>query len=92
VDALLTVIGILGLGALLIAVWVFASAAKRYVSGENARAEIEALQSDLSPYRPWVERDTSDRRKTPTNVFPIMVNGMMIEADRRKSPERRRAA
>lgn len=91
-DALLTVIGILGLGALLIAVWVFASAAKRYVTGEDVRAEMEALQSDLSPYRQWVDREPKDRRKTPANVFPITVNGVTIREDRRRNPDRRRAA
>ena len=91
-DLLLTIIGILGLGAFLIAVWVFASAAKRYVTGEDVRAEMEAMQSDLSPYRHWVNRDKTDRRKTPCNVFPITVDGVTIREDRRRKPDRRRAA
>lgn len=91
-DELLTIIGILGLGALLIAVWVFASAARRYVTGEDVRAEMEAMQSDLSPYRHWVDRENADRRQTPCNVFPITVNGAVIREDRRRQSDRRRVA
>lgn len=91
-DVVLTIIGILGLGALAIAVWVFAAAAKRYVTGEDIREEMQALQSDLSPFRHWVDRADDDRRqKTPPNVFPITVNGKVIREDRRKGNRRRSA-
>jgi hypothetical protein len=92
-DIILTVIGILGLGALLIAAWVFASAAKRYVTGEDLREEMEALQSDLSPYRHWVERERTDRRqRPPPNVFPITIKGTQIQHDRRRTNDRRQVA
>ena len=54
------------------------------------RAEMEAIQSDLSPYRLWVDRQKSDRRQNPNNVFPIMVNGEVIREERRKNSDRRR--
>jgi len=94
VDTLLTAIAVLGGGALLIASWVFASAARRYLSGDDLREEYEALQSDLSPYRRnWITRSGNDRRRRPApNVFPITVNGVVVEHDRRKHPDRRRAA
>ena len=61
-DTLLTIIAILGLGALLIAAVIFVAAARRYVSGESQHLESEALRSDLSPYRRnWAQRSHRDR-------------------------------
>jgi hypothetical protein len=93
-DVLLTVIAVLGLGALLIAAWVFATAAKRYLSGEERRAELEALESEFSPFRrEWTERHGEDRRQRPSpRIFPITVNGERIDQDRRVNPDRRRGA
>ncbi|MDP5071603.1 MAG: hypothetical protein NWQ45_11945 [Congregibacter sp.] len=92
-DLFLSIIGILALGAFLIAAWVFASAAKRYVTGEELRAETVSRDSDLSPYSQWTDRASNDRRKNPrTNVFPITVDGVLIHADRRSQTDRRRAA
>ena len=91
-DTFLTIIGVLGLGALVIAAYVFANAAKRYVNGDTLRSEMEAMESDLSPYRHWEERATRDRRQNSGPVqFPLNVNGGVIEFDRRKG-DRRRAA
>ena len=91
-DTLLSVIGLLGLGALIISAYIFASAAKRYVSGESLQAEMDAMDSDLSPYRHWADRSKNDRRKNSEEVeFPLAVNGKVIEFDRRKG-DRRRAA
>ena len=93
-DALLTVIGVLGLGALIISACVFAAAARRYVTGETHRAQADALESDLSPYRrTWVERAPRERRTQRDPIlFPIDLNGMRIDRDRRMNPDRRRAA
>jgi hypothetical protein len=93
-DTVLTVIGILGLGALIIAAWVFVSAAKRYVTGEDLREEMEAMKSDLSPYKHWVDRSRKDRRKDDSDSvhFPLNINGMLIKEDRRQHSDRRRAA
>lgn len=89
-DELLTIIGVLGLGALLIAAVVFASAAKRFVTGEDLLEDMEAMQSDLSPYKNWQNRASQDRRKNhDDNVFPMSVNGVVIEEDRRMRPDRR---
>lgn len=93
-DTLLGVIAVLGTGALVISAWVFASAARRYVSGEDEREEYAALDSDLSPYRrEWVSRSGGDRRRNPgPTVFPITVNGERIDRERRVNPDRRRSA
>jgi hypothetical protein len=92
-DTLLTVIGVLGLGAFLIAAWVFASAAKRYVTGEDLREEMEAMQSDLSPYKHWVDRAKQDRRQDSSSPsFPMTIDGILIKEDRRQRSDRRNAA
>lgn len=92
-DVILNVISVLGLGAFLIAAWVFGSAAKRYVSGENLLEEMAALESDLSPYRHWKDRADSDRRRPgQSNVFPMMIRGVVITEDRRRRGDRRSAA
>ena len=94
VATVLTLIAVLGGGALLIATWVFANAARRYVNGDDVRDEYLALQSDLSPYRRnWVTRANSDRRRNRNPaIFPITVNGVRIDKDRRVNPDRRRVA
>lgn len=92
-DLIVNVISVLGLGAFLIAAWVFGSAAKRYVSGENLLEETAALESDLSPYRHWQDRSSTDRRRpAQSNVFPMMVRGELISEDRRSRGDRRNAA
>ncbi|WP_008294373.1 hypothetical protein [Congregibacter litoralis] len=99
-EVLLTVIGILGLGAFLIAAWVFVSAAKRYITGEDLREELEAMQSDLSPYSSrtersggqFKERSGKDRRQHHANVFPLKIDGVVIDRDRRVHNDRRRVA
>lgn len=85
---------VLGLGAALIAVWVFAASAKRYITGEDLREEMQAMQSDLSPYRHWVDRAERDRRQSESEGeiacrFPRTIDGVMVRKDRRKSNERR---
>ncbi|MFK7829069.1 MAG: hypothetical protein AB8B57_04745 [Congregibacter sp.] len=92
-DLALGVFGILGLGAALIAAYVFAAAAKRYITGEDLREEMQAMQSDLSPYRHWVDRSDNDRRMPREEaVFPITVNGVLIREDRRRAIDRRNVA
>lgn len=92
-DALLTIIAVLGFGALIISAFVFISAAKRYVTGEDLQDELQAVNADLPQYRPWVERSKTDRRQnTEPVLFPITVQGMYVAEDRRKLPDRRRAA
>jgi len=93
-DTLLAAIAVLVLGALIISACVFAASARRYVTGETHRAQAEALESDLSPYRrTWVERAPRERRAQNDPVaFPIDLDGMRIDRDRRMNPDRRRAA
>lgn len=100
-DTLLAVIAFLGLGALLIAAFVFASAARRYVGGGSARdsareqAQDNREAGDPGPPRDpqWHRRSRDDRRRNTEPVrFPILVDGQLISADRRRGERRRNLA
>ncbi|MEM1144145.1 MAG: hypothetical protein AAF671_07865 [Pseudomonadota bacterium] len=96
-DTLLTIAGILGVGALLISVWVFLSAARRYVSDSELEAEFVASDDltalDELAHRHYNPRSPDDRRKNANVVtFPATINGVFVERDRRHLPDRRRSA
>lgn len=82
----LTIIAVLGLGALLISVVIFTVAARRYVSEDDS--EPLGLVADSGrDYRP---RNREDRRQSrPPVMFPITVDGELIPQDRRQRPDRR---
>ncbi|MEM1189251.1 MAG: hypothetical protein AAGI72_12035 [Pseudomonadota bacterium] len=92
-DTILSVIGVLGLGALVIAVSVFVSAARRKEPSVDNDGSFTVQDSEFNPYRQWVERAPGDRRQNPQPVlFPITLNGVLIPADRRVRADRRRVA
>lgn len=92
-DILLSIIGVLGVGALVISAYVFVGAAKRYVSGEDLQDEMVAMQADLPPRRHWIERAEADRRQnTQPVLFPITIDGVFVPEDRRVQSDRRRVA
>tara|TARA_R110002072_G_scaffold69570_5_gene168738 strand:+ start:8355 stop:8576 length:222 start_codon:yes stop_codon:yes gene_type:complete len=71
---------------MLISAYVFMVAARNYVSedeGQHGRERQHFKQ---------IARNTEDRRSGVTVSFPLMVNGILIEHDRRVSADRRRAA
>lgn len=85
-GTVLTGIAVLGLGALLVSVYVFTAAARNFVSDDDSR--------DMQP-EPGVlvsinARSGDDRRKsTPVTLFPLTINGVVIPEDRRHLPDRR---
>ncbi len=88
-DVILIILGVLGFGAIIIAAYVFTVAARNYVSDEHNLQR----RNDVSPTgRPHVERSPVDRRSGQPVEFPLTINGMVIPEDRRRSPERRKAA
>jgi hypothetical protein len=82
-DVVLVTLGILGVGAIVVATYVFVGAARNYVSEEPI-----ALRG--SAENPMVERFGGDRRCGQQVTFPLMVNSILIEKDRRILPDRRR--
>ncbi|MEO1080707.1 MAG: hypothetical protein AAFY29_14210 [Pseudomonadota bacterium] len=92
-DTILSVIGVLGLGAFVIALWVFVSAARRKEPSLDNEGRFSSRDSEFNPYRQWVERAPGDRRQNPQPVlFPITLNGVLIPTDRRVRADRRRPA
>jgi len=91
-NIVLLVLGVLGLGAVLIAAYVFTVAARSYVSEEQNLdvTNIESAEPD-DEKRAYVVRSIQDRRQfTGKVVFPLRLpSGNMIEMDRRRGQDRR---
>jgi len=88
-DVVLITLGVLGMGAVLVSAWVFMVAARNYVTEEPEDFRSASRRSaDVKQ----VERSATDRRRGQPVTFPLMVNGILIEKDRRVLPERRKAA
>lgn len=86
-EAILTLVGVLGLGALLISVYVFAVAARKFVSDEQKN--VRQLSSQSASNDSWIPRDCSDRRQNLSRVqFPLRVEGQLVLHDRRKGDRR----
>jgi len=85
-NAVLLILGVLGFGAVVISAYVFTVAARNYVSDDDNTEESLSHTSHSNQYIP---RAQSDRRQISVTSFPITVNGMTIDSDRRKLPDRR---
>lgn len=86
-EAILTFVGVLGLGALLISVYVFAVAARNFVSEDESRRVQYA--SNRGGSSGWIPRSREDRRQNRKPVeFPIRVNGELVLHDRRRGERR----
>ena len=85
-DTILILLGVLGFGAIIIAVHVFlvGSEAYGYRLGEDA--------DDSSAGIGFRERSSQDRRSGLLVVFPLLINDTLLEKDRRSLADRRRAA
>ena len=88
-DTVLLIIGVLGLGAIVIAAYVFVVASRNYVS-ESDLPEQKAPTPATS--RSFIDRNVRDRREVSRSDFPMTVNGMLIPVERRIMPDRRLAA
>ena len=86
-DTVLLIFGVLGLGAMVIAAYVFTVSARNYVSEDRSRGSRNA-EAD-SPSSNHIMRSEFDRRQQKPQSFPITVNGVLIEDDRRTFPDRR---
>jgi len=90
-NTVLLILGILGIGAILIAAYVFTVAARNYVSDANVDELRDGNQD--SPKRLYVVRSNQDRRQhTGVADFPLqLVSGELVEFDRRRDDDRRSA-
>jgi len=88
-DEVLTLLAFLASGAIVVSAWVGVTTLQRR-RRENNNGNDLMMNSEFSPYRPWVERSPHDRRQGPQPVlFPIRLNGQMIMEDRRVRADRR---
>jgi hypothetical protein len=85
-DVVLTILGIMGFGAIVISTYVFTVAARNYVSDDHKRFRGNPLES--APHQ-LVARNPTDRRSGRAVTFPLAVNGILIANDRRTLPDRR---
>ena len=85
-DAVLVILGIMGLGAIVVSAYVFTVAARNYVSEDHRRYTHGTNPAD------FVERNPVDRRSGRPVTFPLTVNGILIAHDRRVLPDRRAPA
>ena len=91
-DTVLIILGVLGLGAIAIAAYVFTAAARKYVSN-NHHQERRGGGAAPSENQPRIDRSGTDRRQQASvQPFPITVNGVLVEEDRRHILDRRLAA
>lgn len=87
-NTVLLILGILGIGAILIAAYVFTVAARNYVSDANSSLESKGEEDRL-----YVVRSNQDRRQfTGKADFPLTLpTGEVIQFDRRTHGDRRAA-
>lgn len=86
-DAVLITLGVLGVGAILISVYVFTVAARTYVSNDDRHARSKALRR--APKFTEKRTGPSDRRSGEPVEFPLKLHGRLILEDRRVTPDRR---
>jgi hypothetical protein len=84
-NTVLVILAVLGLGAMVIAAYVFTVSARNNITEEGYSYPKNATE-------PRIQRSEFDRRQQPSGTFPITVNGMTIENDRRIFPDRRLVA
>ncbi len=85
-DTVLLVIGFLGLGALIIAAYVFIRATSKYASH---RGQLGAENSATTDF--YIERSHNDRRLLIQLDFPMTVGELLLPGERRTLTERRMA-
>lgn len=80
-DTLLILLGVIGFGAIIISVHVFSAGQEVYDEDLSEGATGAGVR----------ERNGGNRRSGLEVVFPLLVNGTMVNEDRRSRPDRRQA-
>lgn len=90
-NTVLLILGILGVGAILVAAYVFTVAARNYVSESNSSLEVVEEEGKK---RVYVVRSSHDRRQyTGKAAFPLTLpTGEVVRFDRRSAIDRRAAS
>jgi hypothetical protein len=94
-QAVLIILGALGCGAVLISIYVFTVAARRYVHERGDQphvADIKQLRSETALTAQSMEQPEGERRRKRVNSFPLTLpSGEIVFADRRRRDRRRTA-
>ncbi|MCB1675279.1 MAG: hypothetical protein KDI01_03255 [Halioglobus sp.] len=88
VDAVLIILGTVGLVSVVVSAYVFTVAARNYVSAEERRRTLNWSANPRGEHR--MARNPNDRRSGRPVVFPLTVDGVVVACDRRSGKERRR--
>ena len=88
-QAVLITLGILGFGAILISVYVFTAAARRYVHGME---DEEAYSDRLAAEKLFIKRSGRERRRFALNSFPLRLSDGDVLPSQRRRGERRRVS
>ncbi len=88
-NTVLLVLGVLGVGAILLAAYVFTVAARNYVS-ESGHSSRDKTDKEANQ-RLYIIRSNNDRRNEERKIeFPLTLqSGQIIKQDRRSSLDRR---
>ncbi|MEM8562137.1 MAG: hypothetical protein AAGF57_07865 [Pseudomonadota bacterium] len=87
-EVLLTILGVLGFCAILVVAYIFTTAAGHNAPQEGSSLPSPEVREDKAGF---TIRSPRDRRTNSTTEFPMIVDSILIEADRRRSPDRRAA-
>ena len=86
-DMILIILATLGLATIFVACYILSLATNAHLLAEPPAPSNTNFAPPL--YR---ERNPLDRRRSRTVSFPLIINNVIIEADRRKIPDRRQKA
>ncbi len=88
-NTVLIVLIAMGAIAIATAAYVFTVAARNYVSGDEGRLE-QSLSGNVRSPEYHVVRGIPERRRTPNEApFPRVIDGILVQRDRRSGQERR---
>lgn len=91
-NTVLVVLAVLGIGAIVISAYVFAATARRYVSEEDkSPVTVDTGTSDQETRLYVVRSDVDRRANAETARFPMMINGVVVEQERRTGERRTHA-
>lgn len=83
-DGLLIALAVLGLVTILLAVYILSVATPMYTEQDNPRVSVGELSE-----RRMQPRSAIDRRRGGLVTFPLVIDGELVEYDRRKGADRR---
>lgn len=90
-NVLLVLFAVLGMGALLISLYVFTASARRFVSDDETTSpgNVALFSGNAANESTWKARGEDRRQSSQVVSFPLEVNGELVREDRRVGRDRR---